>query len=72
MTHFTLNRLEELMEEIADCNQASKDCRAQGCYREAARLAQRAKAIQQKLDLAVCRTMWAEKQQLTLDEIMAR
>lgn len=67
-----LNRREELMEEAADCNQASRDCLAQGLYQDADRLQRRANDIKRVLDWEVCRTMWAEKAQLTLDEIMRK
>jgi hypothetical protein len=67
-----LNRREELFEEAADCDQAAKDCMAQNLYHDAACMEHRAREIRKVLDLELCRVMWAEKQQLTLDEIMSK
>jgi hypothetical protein len=44
-----LNRIEELIEEAADCDRAAKDCLEQRLYADAARFERRADEIRQLL-----------------------
>jgi hypothetical protein len=68
-----LNRKEELTEELADAEQASRDCFAQGLYADAARLNARANEIRHMLqDWTMVQQMWAEKMQPVINEIMQR
>ena len=64
----TLNRREELAEEIQDCRRAEQDCLTQGLYADAAKMRNRANEISRLL------FDWAQEgaAQAAIDVIMAR
>jgi hypothetical protein len=64
----TVNRREEMAEEIQDCRQAERDCLTQGLYADAAKMRNRANEISRLL------YDWAQEgaAQAAIAEIMSR